>query len=219
MLRLFSSRIDPNFGKMKVENFIDERGSETVGMKPGRVPSPTCIALAGLTAIAVAMGIGRFAFMPILPMMQEDAGLSVADGRWLASVNYLGFLLGAVSVMGLRFRPTTAIRGGPSGDRGRDARDRVHEPIYWLDRTARSRRHRERLGTNLRLCVVPEETRRCPAPVAERCGFRRSRYGDRGRRRFLPRAYAGERTLRSSVDRARNYLTRRDGCNLAQLRP
>jgi MFS family permease len=112
MLRLFSSRIDPNFGKMKVENFIDERGSETVGMKPGRVPSPTCIALAGLTAIAVAMGIGRFAFTPILPMMQEDAGLSVADGGWLASVNYLGFLLGAVSVMGLRFRPTTAIRGG-----------------------------------------------------------------------------------------------------------
>ena len=112
MLRLFSSRIDPNFGKMKVENFIDERGSETVGMKPGRVPSPTSIALAGLTAIAVAMGIGRFAFTPILPMMQEDAGLSVADGGWLASVNYLGFLLGAVSAMGLRLRPTTAIRGG-----------------------------------------------------------------------------------------------------------
>jgi MFS family permease len=112
MLRLFSSRIDPNFGKMKVENFIDERGSETVGMKPGRVPSPTSIALAGLTTIAVAMGIGRFAFTPILPMMQEDAGLSVADGGWLASVNYLGFLLGAVSAMGLRLRPTTAIRGG-----------------------------------------------------------------------------------------------------------
>ena len=77
-----------------------------------RAPSPKAIALAGLTAVAVAMGIGRFAFTPILPMMLQDAGLSVADGGWLASANYLGFLLGAMSAVGLRIRPTTAIRGG-----------------------------------------------------------------------------------------------------------
>ena len=85
------------------------RDSETM---PARAPSPKAIALAGLTAVAVAMGIGRFAFTPILPMMQQDAGLSVADGGWLASANYLGFLLGAVLAVGLRVRPTTAIRGG-----------------------------------------------------------------------------------------------------------
>ncbi len=79
---------------------------------PAHVPSPTAVALAGLTALAVAMGIGRFAFTPILPMMQQDAGLSVAGGAWLAAANYLGFLLGAVSGMGLRVRPTTVIRGG-----------------------------------------------------------------------------------------------------------
>ena len=48
------------------------------------------IAWAGLAALAVAMGIGRFAFTPILPMMQQDAGLTVAGGGWLASANYLG---------------------------------------------------------------------------------------------------------------------------------
>ena len=76
------------------------------------MPSPTAVALAGLTALAVAMGIGRFAFTPILPMMQQDAGLSVAGGGWLASANYLGFLLGAVSAIGLRVRPTIVIRWG-----------------------------------------------------------------------------------------------------------
>jgi len=70
------------------------------------------IAAAGLVALAVAMGIGRFAFTPILPMMQQDAGVSVTTGGWLASANYLGYLLGAVSAIGLRIRRATAIRAG-----------------------------------------------------------------------------------------------------------
>ena len=37
---------------------------------------PWAIALAGLVALAVAMGLGRFAFTPLLPMMQLDAGLT-----------------------------------------------------------------------------------------------------------------------------------------------
>jgi MFS family permease len=70
------------------------------------------IALAGLLALAVAMGIGRFAFTPILPMMQEDAGLSVAAGGWLASANYFGYLAGALAAMLIRMRPAVAICGG-----------------------------------------------------------------------------------------------------------
>jgi predicted MFS family arabinose efflux permease len=59
-------------------------------------PSPWPIALAGLVALAVAMGIGRFAFTPILPMMLNDGVVDLPAASWLASANYLGYLLGAM---------------------------------------------------------------------------------------------------------------------------
>lgn len=59
--------------------------------------TPLGIALRGLVALAVAMGIGRFAFTPQLPVMQADLGLSLAAGGWLAGANYLGYLVGALS--------------------------------------------------------------------------------------------------------------------------
>jgi len=70
------------------------------------------VALAGLVALAVGMGIGRFAFTPILPMMQEDAGVSIATGGWLASANYLGYLAGSLSVIWWRIAAPTGIRVG-----------------------------------------------------------------------------------------------------------
>jgi alkylhydroperoxidase family enzyme len=73
---------------------------------------PVTVALAGAGALAVAMGIGRFAFTPILPLMQQDAGLSIAAGGWLASANYLGYLLGATAAMVIRIPAAIAIRGG-----------------------------------------------------------------------------------------------------------
>ena len=75
-------------------------------------PTGAGAAAAGLLALAVAIGIGRFAFTPLLPVMQEDAGLSVAAGAWLASANYVGYLVGALSAMAIRVRPVSAIRGG-----------------------------------------------------------------------------------------------------------
>ena len=70
------------------------------------------VAFAALAALAIAMGIGRFAFTPILPMMQQDSGLSVPEGGWLASANYLGYLVGALSAVRLHLRAATAIRAG-----------------------------------------------------------------------------------------------------------
>lgn len=74
--------------------------------------SPIVKALAGLAALAMAMGIGRFAFTPVLPMMLQDAGLSIGGGGLLASANYLGYLIGALSAMAVRLRPERVIRGG-----------------------------------------------------------------------------------------------------------
>ena len=68
------------------------------------------VALTGLVSLAVAMGIGRFAFTPILPMMQDDYGLSVGEGGWLAAANYTGYLAGALSGICARVRPALAIR-------------------------------------------------------------------------------------------------------------
>lgn len=45
---------------------------------------------------AVAMGLGRFAFTPILPLMTGQAGLSSTAGAHLATANYLGYLVGPV---------------------------------------------------------------------------------------------------------------------------
>jgi MFS family permease len=67
-------------------------------------------AMTGLVALAVAMGIGRFAFTPILPMMQADGLLSVATGGWLASANYAGYLAGALSAALIRTSPSRVIR-------------------------------------------------------------------------------------------------------------
>jgi len=68
------------------------------------------VAAAGLIALAVARGIGRFAFTPILPMMRADAGVSVALGGWLAAANYIGYLAGALSAMWLRLSAAATIR-------------------------------------------------------------------------------------------------------------
>jgi MFS family permease len=54
------------------------------------------IALAGMVALAVAMGIGRFAFTPILPMMLHDGVVDLAGASWLASANYIGYMVGAL---------------------------------------------------------------------------------------------------------------------------
>ncbi|MEJ8838208.1 YbfB/YjiJ family MFS transporter [Ramlibacter sp. AN1133] len=74
-----------------------------------RIPSPVAIALAGLVSLGVAMGIGRFAFTPLLPIMMAEGSVSIAGASLLASANYLGYLLGALACT---FQPWIARRLG-----------------------------------------------------------------------------------------------------------
>lgn len=55
-----------------------------------RVESPATVALVGLVGLASAMGVGRFAFTPMMPLMQQAGTLSFAQGGSLARANYLG---------------------------------------------------------------------------------------------------------------------------------
>jgi len=82
---------------------------------------PLAVALAGMWALAVAMGVGRFAFTPLLPMMLHDGTVTLAVGSWLATANYIGYLLGALACMALpwlapawyqRWHPARLARAG-----------------------------------------------------------------------------------------------------------
>lgn len=64
---------------------------------------------AGICALVLTVGLARFAYTPLLPVMRADAGLSAAGGGWLATFNYLGYLAGTLLVarvgdMQLKFR-------------------------------------------------------------------------------------------------------------------
>lgn len=55
------------------------------------------LALGGMTALAAAIGVGRFVYTPILPVMLEALAWSKADAGLVASANFLGYFLGAVA--------------------------------------------------------------------------------------------------------------------------
>lgn len=66
-----------------------------------RATAPNAIILGGIVVFAIAMGVGRFAYTPMLPPMHMNAGLSYATAGTLAAINSCGYLIGALlSVMG-----------------------------------------------------------------------------------------------------------------------
>ncbi len=51
---------------------------------------------AGVLSLVLCMGVARFSYTPLLPLMQQQAGLGAAEGGWLAAWNYGGYLAGAL---------------------------------------------------------------------------------------------------------------------------
>ncbi|HDR8989319.1 TPA: YbfB/YjiJ family MFS transporter [Burkholderia vietnamiensis] len=69
-------------------------------------------ALACMVGLAVALGVGRFAFTPLLPLMLADGSIGLRAGSWLASANYAGYFVGALSCAALPVAPARMVRFG-----------------------------------------------------------------------------------------------------------
>ncbi|MFO1329389.1 MAG: YbfB/YjiJ family MFS transporter [Rubrivivax sp.] len=84
-------------------------------MRTPSPPSPHPVWIAGLVSLAVAMGIGRFAFTPLLPLMMRDGLIDASAGAELAAANYLGYLLGALTAPRLAASPLRLLRMALAG--------------------------------------------------------------------------------------------------------
>lgn len=54
------------------------------------------VLVAGICSLILGLGIARFSYTPLLPLMQQQAGLGLAEAGWLAAINYTGYLCGAI---------------------------------------------------------------------------------------------------------------------------
>ncbi len=93
------------------------RGAEAPGVYGRAVPTPYgypvanevaargirhrtgYVVLAATAAMVIAMGVGRFAYTPILPLMHAQTDLDAPGAAALATANYLGYLVGAVAAI------------------------------------------------------------------------------------------------------------------------
>jgi MFS family permease len=63
---------------------------------------PTKVAVAGAFTMAASLGVDRFVYTPLLPMMQEALRFSAGQAGLLASANFAGYLAGALLASVLR---------------------------------------------------------------------------------------------------------------------
>lgn len=63
------------------------------------ITNEAAIAWIGLYCLAVVMGYGRFLFTATLPDIMAQLSLSTAIAGWMASINYIGYFIGALIAM------------------------------------------------------------------------------------------------------------------------
>ena len=71
--------------------------------------SPNRTAALGFVVLVFSMGIGRFAFTPLLPVMQAEGLLSISEAGTLASVHFVGYAMGALLGVGLTALPRATL--------------------------------------------------------------------------------------------------------------
>jgi len=58
--------------------------------------TPHRVIFAGICALVLTVGLARFAYTPMLPIMKAQAGLGYVAAGWLAAINYAGYMSGTV---------------------------------------------------------------------------------------------------------------------------
>ncbi len=66
------------------------------GPRAARSPAAVTVAAAGSLVLVTVMGIGRFAYTPLLPRLRDALDLGLAAAGDIATANFVGYLLGAL---------------------------------------------------------------------------------------------------------------------------
>ncbi|MGI9515178.1 MAG: YbfB/YjiJ family MFS transporter [Anderseniella sp.] len=77
-------------------------------------PSPAMIAFTGCLCLILAMGIGRFAYTPVLPVMLADGLLDMSSAGAIASVHFIGYAMGAFAAAYVITAPRAVLLGSLS---------------------------------------------------------------------------------------------------------
>ena len=56
------------------------------------------------------MGVGRFAYTPLLPLMLNEELLSISEGGFIAAIHFLGYWIGALIAPRVPFTPAVSLR-------------------------------------------------------------------------------------------------------------
>ena len=70
---------------------------------------PLKVMIAGFFSLILTMGVARFSYTPLLPVMMSETFLNNYSGGWLATINYMGYMSGALlaaSISDLKLKDT-----------------------------------------------------------------------------------------------------------------